>query len=99
VRVVPVPDDVRALEWVKGTRVYGAPNGDLTNPVVPPAEGILFDSAPSGAPEGTVWRTVGVIVELDADDVAKIEAGSRRLVLAWPGEAMPVFMVPFFLDA
>lgn len=97
-RVVPVPDAVRDLEWVKGTRVYGAPDGDLTNPAIPPAEGILFDSRPSGTPEGTVWPTVAVIVELDDDDVGQIAAGARRLVMGWPGEAMPVFLVPFLLD-
>jgi hypothetical protein len=94
VRVVPIPDVIRNAEWVAGTRVYASPTGDLTDPVVPPAEGILYNSHPTGSPEGTVWPTVGVVVRLDEDDVEKITAGARHLLLAWPGHAMPVFMVP-----
>ncbi len=93
-RVVPIPADIRNADWVVTTKVYSAPGGDLTDPVIPPAEGIIFQTHPEGSEEGTTWPAVGVVLELDDNDLAKIAAGARHILMAWPGTNMPVFMVP-----
>lgn len=39
-RVIPVPDQVRAMPWCIKTTVYSAPNGDLTDEDIAPAEAL-----------------------------------------------------------
>lgn len=97
-RVVPVPDEIRHQPWVLRTAVFAAPNGDLTSEIIPPAEGIYYRAHPTGAPEGDDWIAVGVVVLLDDADVELIVNGNRHIMLGWPGERMPVFMVPEILE-
>jgi len=97
-RPVPVPSEVRDADWVTGTQVFAAPSGDLTDPVIPPAEGIFYSVYPNGSKEGTIWPCVGVILELEDNDIEAITTGARHLLMGWPGVVMPVFMVPEFLD-
>jgi hypothetical protein len=84
---------------VQDTKVFAAPTGDLTDPVIPPAEGVIFYTSPTGAPDDTVWPAIGVILELTAADTVRIAAGARLILMAWPGERMPVFMIPEIVDS
>ena len=91
-RVVPVPKKLREKDWVLGTRVYSAPDGDLTSTSIPPAEGILYMSHVEGF-EGAV-PMVGAVLRLEEDEVAAIQNGCRHILLSWVGTRMPVFIVP-----
>lgn len=93
-RVIPVPKEVSVQGWVTGTSVFSSPSGDLTDPVIPPAEGLRYLTRPSGAEEGTIWPAVGVVLLLEEADLEQIHNGARHLLMGWPGEQMPVFMVP-----
>lgn len=96
-RVIPVPDAVRNQTWVEGTAVFAAPNGDLTDDRIPPAEGIFYTSVMDGFP-GHVFPMTGVILLLEDADVAAIESGARHLLMSWYGRRMPVFVVPRVME-
>lgn len=96
-RVIPVPESVRNAEWVEGTAVFSAPDGDLTSEKIAPAEGLFFTSRVDGFGDQECPFT-GVVLVLEDDDMAMIERGTRHLVMYWPGRAMPVFMTPFLLE-
>lgn len=93
-RVVPVPDWIRRAEWVERTQVFAAPDGDLTNQTIAPAEGIIYKAEVDGS--GATWPCVGVVILIEEDDAEAIRQGAREMLLAWPG-VMPVFMVPELL--
>lgn len=92
-RPVPVPEVLRGADWVEGTTVFAAPDGDLTSTRIPPAEGVFYSTKMSGYGERD-FPMVGVILQLDDEDLAAIGAGARHLMLSWPGRQMPVFIVP-----
>ena len=75
-----------------GTRVYSAPDGDLTSTSIPPAEGILYMSHVEGF-EGAV-PMVGAVLRLEDDEVASIQNGCRHILMSWIGVRMPVFIAP-----
>lgn len=95
-RPIPVPEWLRAAPWVDGTGVFAAPDGDLTSEQIAPAEGVFFWSEMAGYPDPVPM--VGVVLYLEDDDLERIAAGSRHLLLVWPGRRMPVFVCPEVLD-
>jgi len=82
---------------VEDVRVWGAPDGDLTSPQIPPAEGIVYRSTMSGFGDRP-FPMIGVILVLDDVDLAAIAAGTRHILLSWHGHQMPVFVVPSLID-
>lgn len=95
-RPVPVPDWLRDADWVKGTAVFAAPGGDLTSEQIPPAEGVFYSTLMLGFGDRQ-FPMVGVVLRLDDDDFESIIAGTRHILLSWPGSQMPVFIVPELL--
>lgn len=100
-RPIPIPDKIRHLPWVEGTAVFSAPNGDLLDPEIPPAEGLFYHClmARSDNEQPRQTMVTGVILELSDEDIELIKSGCRYLLMGWPGLSMPVFMVPEVLDA
>ena len=87
-RPVPVTDEMLAAFGDGASRaVWSAPDGDLTNEVIPPVEAVLW-SREDGVP------LQSVVLRLSDEDRAEIAAGAD-LVIGWPGVRVPVFMVPF----
>lgn len=85
-RPVPVPKQVAAEDWVIDTRVFAAPDGDLTNPNIAPVEAVVYKRA-----DGEMC--VGVVLMIEEEDMERIEDGARHLLMSWPN-ALPVFMTP-----
>lgn len=96
-RPIPVSDEI-LYKFPVGAirRVYASPSGDLTDPVIPPAEGILYQVHMTGTPDDALTPVVSVVIELEPGDLEELQAGGK-LVIGWPGYAMPVFMVPWVL--
>lgn len=93
-RPVPIPDWLRNADWVEGTQVFAAPDGDLTSTQIPPAEGVFYQSLMSGYGE-ELFPMVAVLLEFDAAEVEAIAAGkAKHVLLPWHGRRMPVFVVP-----
>jgi hypothetical protein len=92
-RVVPVPEYVRRAEWVEGTTVFSAPDGDLTSEKVPPAEGLFYTTRMVGYGEQD-FPMVAAVLELEEPEIEAIKAGAKHVMLSWPGRRMPVFIVP-----
>lgn len=93
-RPVPVPEWLRSQEWVKETRVYAAPNGDLTSDVIRPAEGLLYDSHY----QGQSIPMVAAVLLFEEEDIAAINRGARHLLMSWVGDRMPVFITPHIIE-
>lgn len=94
-RVVPVPDQVRAMPWCIKTTVYSAPNGDLTDEEIAPAEALHYYA---DMPSRGTFVCTSVMLMLDDDDIEKIKNGAQHLMIGWPGVQVPVFMVPEIID-
>lgn len=93
-RPVPVPEFVSKAVWAEGTRVFAAPDGDLTNDRIPPAEGVFF-SAVVGE---EMIPCIGVVLYLEDEDIELIREGNRHIMMPWVGRRMPVFLVPDVLN-
>lgn len=95
-RPIPIPRWLREADWVEGTAVFAAPDGDLTSEQIAPAEGVFYWSEMAGYSRPVPM--VGVVLYLEDDDLEQLAAGSRHLLLSWPGRRMPVFVCPVVLE-
>lgn len=97
-RPIPITDDLLATFGTDAERVvFAAPNGDLTDPVVPPAEAVIYQVHPSGSEQGTVWPVTAIVLRLEDGELEKLQAGGL-VVVGFPGRGLPVFMLPEVLD-
>jgi hypothetical protein len=96
-RPVPITDELLA-RFGEGAerRVFSSPSGDLTDPVIPPAEGVIYTIHPHGSPEDVTWPVTSVICVLEEGELEALNSGGK-VVIGWPGIGMPVFMTPWVL--
>lgn len=80
-RPVPVPDEFAELPGFRRV-VVSPPDGDLLNPVIAPVE-MLADIV-----RGDVVR-MSAMCQLDADDLAKLQAGGYVWVSFYGGHVIP----------
>ncbi len=97
-RPIPISAGLLAQFGPEATRaIWTAPNGDLNDPVIPPAEAVTYQVHPTGSAEGTLWPVTSVVLTLEEGDLEKLQAGGL-IVLGFPGTRLPVFMLPEVID-
>lgn len=96
-RPIPISDELlRQFPIGAIRRVYAAPSGDLLDPVVPPAEGVVYQTPISGTEEGSLHPVTCVVLKLEDGELEDLQQGGL-VVMGWPGYNMPVFMTPWVL--